>query len=158
MYRSSWPMKSSASLPPSPVVEELVLQPSEESLASGVVGRAPLPGHRPDDAALCADADPSGPSVVAASVAVAYGMLSVRQLPAGLFQHGVRQLRVRALPDAPRDGHPVEAVDHGTEYTLPAGMENCVMSVSHFSFGASAWKSRATRLSGAALISPAYEL
>ena len=46
----------------------------------------------------------------------------------------------------------------GLRYTLPAGMENCVMSVSHFSFGASAWKSRATRLSGAALISPAYEL
>lgn len=58
---------------------------------------------------------------MAASVAVAYGMLSVRQLPAGLFQHGVRQLRVRALPDAPRDGHPVEAVDHGTQVHLAGG-------------------------------------
>ncbi len=42
----------------------------------------------------------------------------------------------------------------GDRYTLPAGVWNSVMSVSHFSFGAAAWKSRLMRFSGAGLISP----
>jgi hypothetical protein len=42
----------------------------------------------------------------------------------------------------------------GERYTLPAGIWNSVMSVSHFSFGAAAWKSRLMRFSGARLISP----
>ena len=42
----------------------------------------------------------------------------------------------------------------GNRYTLPPGSYNSVMSVSHFSFGAQAWKSRLMRLSGAGLISP----
>jgi uncharacterized protein (DUF3084 family) len=45
----------------------------------------------------------------------------------------------------------------GERYTLPAGIWNSVMSVSHFSFGALALKSRFRRLSGAGLISPVYE-
>jgi hypothetical protein len=42
----------------------------------------------------------------------------------------------------------------GDRYTLPAGIWNSVMSVSHFSFGAPALKSRFSTLSGAGLISP----
>ena len=42
----------------------------------------------------------------------------------------------------------------GERYTFPAGIWNSVMSVSHFSFGVAAWKSRLRRLSGAGLISP----
>lgn len=42
----------------------------------------------------------------------------------------------------------------GDRYTLPAGMWNSEMSVSHFSLGAPAVKSRLTRFSGAGLISP----
>jgi len=42
----------------------------------------------------------------------------------------------------------------GESHTLPAGIWNSVMSVSHFSFGVAAWKSRLRRLSGAGLISP----
>ena len=42
----------------------------------------------------------------------------------------------------------------GERYTLPAGIWNSVMSVSHFTFGAFAWKSRLIRFSGAGLISP----
>lgn len=38
--------------------------------------------------------------------------------------------------------------------TLPAGMENSVMSVSQSALDASAWKSRLTRFSGASDISP----
>jgi len=45
----------------------------------------------------------------------------------------------------------------GERYTLPAGIWNSVMSVSHFSLGALALKSRFKRLSGAGLISPMYE-
>lgn len=45
----------------------------------------------------------------------------------------------------------------GDRYTLPAAIWNSVMSVSHFSFGATAWKSRLMKLSGAGLISPWYE-
>ena len=42
----------------------------------------------------------------------------------------------------------------GERYTFPAGIWNSVMSVSHFSFGVSAWKSRLMMFSGAGLISP----
>jgi len=42
----------------------------------------------------------------------------------------------------------------GERYTLPAGIWNSVMSVSHFSLGVFAWKSRLMTLSGAGLISP----
>jgi hypothetical protein len=42
----------------------------------------------------------------------------------------------------------------GDRYTLPAGIWNSVMSVSHFSLGAAAWKSRLMMFSGAGLISP----
>jgi len=40
----------------------------------------------------------------------------------------------------------------GERYTFPAGIWNSVMSVSHFLFGAVAWKSRLIRFSGAGLI------
>lgn len=42
----------------------------------------------------------------------------------------------------------------GDRYTLPAAIWNSMMSVSDFSFGVAAWKSRLMRLSGAGLISP----
>lgn len=45
----------------------------------------------------------------------------------------------------------------GERYTLPAGIWNSVMSVSHFSLGTAAWKSRLMRFSGAGLISPRYD-
>ena len=45
----------------------------------------------------------------------------------------------------------------GDKYTLRAGIWNSVMSVSHFSLGAVALKSRFRRLSGGGLISPMYE-
>ena len=41
---------------------------------------------------------------------------------------------------------------------MPHGSPNSVMSDSQSLFGASAWKRRSTRLSGASEISPAYEL
>lgn len=45
----------------------------------------------------------------------------------------------------------------GDRYTLPAGIWNSVMSVSHFSLGAEARQSRLMMFSGAGLISPRYE-
>ena len=42
----------------------------------------------------------------------------------------------------------------GDKYTLPTGIWNSVMSVSHFSFGAPALKSRLMMFSGAGLFSP----
>ena len=45
----------------------------------------------------------------------------------------------------------------GDRYTLPAGIWNSVMSVSHFLLGAFALKSRFSKFSGAGLISPMYE-
>lgn len=53
--------------------------------------------------------------------------------------------------------HAIEAIDDGGRDTLPAGIWNSVMSVSHFSLGGFAWKSRLIRFSGAGLISPKYE-
>ena len=46
----------------------------------------------------------------------------------------------------------------GDRYTLPAGILNSVMSVTHSRFGAVAWKSRFTGFAGAPPISPLYEL
>lgn len=46
----------------------------------------------------------------------------------------------------------------GDRYTLPAGIANSVMSVTHNRFGASAWKSRFTGFFGALVSSPLYEL
>lgn len=46
----------------------------------------------------------------------------------------------------------------GERYTFPSRALISVMSVSHFSFGASAVKSRLTRLPGAGVVSPSYEL
>lgn len=46
----------------------------------------------------------------------------------------------------------------GLRYALPAGIRNCVTSVSQSLLGASARKSRATRFPGASPISPLYEL
>ena len=45
----------------------------------------------------------------------------------------------------------------GDRYTLPAGIANSVMSVTHSRFGAVAWKSRFTKSAGAPPISPLYE-
>ncbi|AOJ40895.1 hypothetical protein WJ23_23145 [Burkholderia lata] len=42
----------------------------------------------------------------------------------------------------------------GDRYTFPAGIWNSEISVTHFSLGAFAWKSRLMMLSGAGLISP----
>ena len=46
----------------------------------------------------------------------------------------------------------------GLRYVLPAGIWNCVTSVSQSLLGASARKARATRFLGASPISPLYEL
>lgn len=86
---------------PVPVVEELVLEPSEEPLAGRVVRRAPLLRHRAHDPVLVADLDPSRPAVVAAAVAVAHGALALRQRPAGVAEAGVRELAGRPRPDGP---------------------------------------------------------
>ena len=42
----------------------------------------------------------------------------------------------------------------GERYTFPAGILNSVISVSHFSFGCSAWKLRLTIFATSGLISP----
>lgn len=61
-------MNSPVEMSPIPLVEELVLEPSEEPLAGGVVGVAALCGHAPDEPLRVADADPLGPAAVAAAV------------------------------------------------------------------------------------------
>ncbi len=62
---------------PIAVVEEFVLQPPEETFASGVIRRASLLGHGADDSILVAKGYPSRPPVVATAIAVKHGMLMV---------------------------------------------------------------------------------
>ena len=65
-----------------------------------------------------ADADPSGPPVMAAAVRVDDRMLPVAERGARVAEHPVGQLGVRARADRPRHRHPVVAVDHRTEVDL----------------------------------------
>lgn len=106
---------------PVPSVEELVLEPSEEALHGGVVGRAPLLRHGADELVLLADLDPPGPSVMASAIAVDHGPLAAAERAAGFGQHRVGHVCVGALPYRPGHGHAVEAVDYGAQTGLAGG-------------------------------------
>ena len=69
-----------------PFVEELLLEPAEEPLRGRVVGAAALRAHGTRQPVLLADADPSGPPVVAASIAVDDRTLAVPERGARLAQ------------------------------------------------------------------------
>ena len=53
--------------------------------------------------------------------------------------------------------HTIKAINQRRQIRLTGGDLGFVMSVSHFVFGVSAWKSRATTLSTSGLISPLYD-
>ena len=76
---------------PVPEIEELVLQPSEEALARGVVGAAPLGRHAPGQGVLLAYAYPLGPSVMPAAVGVDRGRRAGPSSRDGLLQARVGQ-------------------------------------------------------------------
>ena len=65
-----------------------------------------------------ADADPSGPAVMASPVRVDDRTLAVGQGGACLLEHGGGQFGCRAGADIPRHGHPVLAVDDRAEVYL----------------------------------------
>ena len=104
-----------------PFVEELLLEPAEEPLRGRVVGAAALRAHGTRQPVLLADADPSGPPVVAASIAVDDRTLAVPERGARLAQHPVGQLGVRPGADRPGHRHPVMAVDHRRQVRLARG-------------------------------------
>ena len=91
-----------------PPMEELLLEPAEETLRGRVVRAAAFRAHRPGELVLFADADPFGPPVVAAAVRVDDGTLPVPERGARVHQHPVGQLRVRTGADRPGHRHPVE--------------------------------------------------
>ena len=91
-----------------PPMEELLLEPAEETLRGRVVRAAAFRARRPGELVLFADADPFGPPVVAAAVRVDDGTLPVPERGARVHQHPVGQLRVRTGADRPGHRHPVE--------------------------------------------------
>lgn len=107
-----------AVVPVVPVVVELLLQSAEEALGGSVARRAALGAHGTGQPVAFADADPSGPAVVASPVGVDDGMLAVGQGGACLLEHGVGQFGCRAGADAPRHGPAVVAVDDRAEVYL----------------------------------------
>ena len=102
-------------------MEELLLETAEESLRGGVVRTASLRAHRTRQTMLLADADPFGPPVVAAAVIVDDRLLAVLERGAGVGEHAVGQVRIRARADRPRDGKPVVAVDDRRQVGLARG-------------------------------------
>lgn len=105
---------------PVAAVEELVLEPAEESLGRGVVRRAALGAHGPGRPVVRADADPPGPSVVAPAVRVNDGMLAVAKRGDRVEQHALAHGRIRAWRQPPRHNHAVEAVDDRRQPALVA--------------------------------------
>ena len=99
-------------------MEELLLETPEEPLRGRVVRGAALRAHGSGQLVFPADADPSGPPVMAAAVRVDDRMLPVAERGARVAEHPVGQLGVRARADRPRHRHPVVAVDHRTEVDL----------------------------------------
>lgn len=100
-----------AHAPPVAAVEELVLEPAEEPLHGGVVRRASLGAHGVGQPVLLADADPSGPPVMAPAVAVDHGTFAVPEGGYRVEQHAVGHGRVGASRQPPGDDLAVEAVD-----------------------------------------------
>ena len=93
----------------------------EEPLRGRVVRGAALRAHGSGQLVLFADADPSGPPVVATAVGVDDRTLPVAERGARVAEHPVGQLGVRARADRPGHRHPVTAVDHRTEVDLARG-------------------------------------
>lgn len=93
---------------PVPAAQELVIEPSEEPLACGVVGAALFGRYAPDEAVVLAGRDSSGPAIMSAAVGVdrraASGApLRENSLGAGLHEPG----RVQGGQSAGR-GRPLE--------------------------------------------------
>ena len=103
------------------LVEELLPGTAEEPLRGRVVRRTAFRARRTRQVVVRADADPFGPPVVAAAVTVDDRLLSVLERGAGVGEHAVGQLGVRARADRPGDRHAVVAVDHGRQVGLPRG-------------------------------------
>lgn len=139
---------------PVAMVEELVLEPSEEALHRRAVGAAPLLRHRPDQAVPVANRNPPGPAVVASAVGVGRQPLPFGKSLARGLEAGVGEPRVRARPYRPGRQPPSKQSRMDDGQALPSGRPNSVMSASHGSLGADAWKSLPARLSGASEISP----
>ena len=106
-----------ADAPPVAAAPELVLEPAEEALAGGVVGRAPLPRERTDDAQLLAQGHPLGRPVAPAAVRVD-DRRAVGEGPRALHQHLPDQGLVGAGTDRPGRGPPVVQVDHRRQVDL----------------------------------------
>jgi len=93
------------------LVEELLLEPAEEPFGGRVVRTAAFRAHRPSQAVLLADADPSGPPVVASTVRVDDRRLAGLERGARGLEHPVGHCGVGARADRPGDRHAVVAVD-----------------------------------------------
>ena len=99
----------------------LLLETPEEPLRGRVVRGAALRAHGSGQLVFPADADPSGPPVMAAAVGVDDRMLPVAERGARVAEHPVGQLGVRARADRPGHRHPVVAVDHRRQVDLARG-------------------------------------
>lgn len=142
-----------------PEMHGLDLHTAEEPLGRGVVGAAPLRAHGPDQAVPAHPFQPSRPPVMTTAVTVDHGTLAGPQRGGGPDPASCRA--GSAFGDVPAvcaTTMPSWQSIIGERYTFPSLALISVMSVSHFSLGRSAVKSRLTRLSGAGVTSPSYEL
>ena len=98
---------------PVAAIEELDLEPPEEPFHRGVVGRAALLRHGARDSVSLAPLDPAGPSVMAATIAMADGVFAFRQLGCRGVQHGVHELGVGRGRLRLGDAHPIKAINYG---------------------------------------------
>lgn len=133
-----------------PRIDGLRPHTPEEPLRGGVVQGTALGARRPCRAVAVHERQPSGSPAVASAVGMHQGMRPLRRRLRGLDEHpvGERPRRDRNRPCTRRSCHRgSRPAARGTPFPSPALIP--VMSVSHFSFGRSAVKSRSARLPGA---------
>lgn len=93
------------------MVEELVLEPTEESIHRRVVRAASLLRHRPGQVVLFADRYPARPTVMAAAIGMGHGALALAKSAACGLEAAVGEFGVRARADRPGRQAAVEAVE-----------------------------------------------
>lgn len=128
--------------------------PAEETLRGRVARRTALRARQSRQPEPLHEFRPSRPPMVTAVVGTHQRTRALGQRDGRLLQHGVGEPRVGAVSGRADDYLAVVAADHRREIHLPSAALTSAMSVSRFSLGRSAVKSRAIRLPGAGVVSP----
>ena len=111
-------MKSSIEPLPILPIEHLILHPSEEPIASRIIGRASFLRHGSCESCIVHDVYPLKPSVVESPIRMDDGFLRTFQQGNAITQHAVCKLRIWNCTDAPWDHHPIIAGNERIEINL----------------------------------------